>query len=92
MTVFLLCLTSTGGLVLLLFKQTRSSDIFNNRKYQQKLNHKHQHRIFSPETWKTTSAKFCSSIRTKKMLILMPTFVLTGFMQAFQSALQRLKS
>ena len=43
MTVFLLCLTSTGGLVLLLFKQTnRSSDIVNNRKYQQKLNNKYQ--------------------------------------------------
>ena len=46
MTVFLLCLTSTGGLVLLLFKQTnRSSDIVNNRKYQQKLNNKY-HIIF----------------------------------------------
>ena len=37
MTVCLLCLTSSGGLVLLLFKQTHSSDIVNNRKYQQKL-------------------------------------------------------
>ena len=37
MTIFLLCLTSTGGLVLLLFKQTNSSDLVNNRKYQQKL-------------------------------------------------------
>ena len=37
MTVFLLCLTSTGGLVLVLFKQTPSSDSVNNRKYLHKL-------------------------------------------------------
>ena len=45
MTVFLLCLTSTGGLVLLLFKQTRASasDIVNNRKYQQKFNNTYQY-------------------------------------------------
>ena len=48
MTVFLLCLTSTGGLVLLLFKQTRASasDVVNNRKYQQKFNNTYQYTEF----------------------------------------------
>ena len=39
------------------------------------------------ETWKTMSFQLCSLVVSRRMAVLVPTFLLTGLMQAFQSAL-----